>query len=86
MESSKDKYFQLLYKNKLPDIFHVIPELSYTQKLKIVQNLLQKYPPLIVEHALCEYDMYYIQNDRVNLEIIFSVLKGICERIKNSKL
>ncbi len=83
MENIKDKYYNLIYKNKIPDVFCNIPELSYTQKYNILNNLLQKYTSLCVSHALCEYEISYINNNRVNLEIIYSTLKKFCEILKN---
>jgi len=83
--NSKELYYNLLHKHKLPDVFRVIPEISYSQKYSILFNLLQKYSSLCVEHALCEYEIHYIQTNKINLEILYSTLKGICERLKHNK-
>lgn len=77
----RDKYYSYLREHNLPDVLHDIPELSYSQKLKILERVRSDYDDIIVRLGLNQYHQNYIKKKRVRLEIISNTIKGICERI-----
>ena len=81
----RDKYHQLLLKHGLQDTLHLIPELSYSRKLTLLNDLLEHYESNIVNRALNEYERVYIKMDRVNLHAIKGFLLGLCGRCKVAK-
>jgi hypothetical protein len=77
----RDKYYNFLREHNLPDILHDIPEMSYSQKIKVIERLRADYVDGIVRLGLNQYHQNYIKKKRVRLDIIFNTLKGICERL-----
>ena len=77
----RDKYYNFLREHNLPDVLHDIPEMSYSQKIKVLERLRVDYVDEIVRLGLNQYHQNYIKKKRVRLDIISNTIKGICERL-----
>lgn len=75
----KKEYYNLISNNELIDIFSEIKELSYSKKLKILQNLLKLYDSSIINKAMIEYKEKYINNNKYNLHFLENTLKYLCK-------
>ena len=82
--SIRDKYINLIKENQINNIFEELTDLSYSKKIQILKNLLDKFNVDTINAALLNYFYNYIDIKRVNYVIIESVLKGICKRLKNT--
>lgn len=79
----RSKYVQFILDNKISDILSEIPELSYSQKWAILDELLEKYSEHVINIALYLYKKDYIDLNRVKILLIKNTLKNICERKRN---
>jgi hypothetical protein len=79
----RSKYIQFILDNKLSDILSEVYELSYSQKLLILEELLKKYSEHTINIALYVYKKEYIDLNRVKILLIKNTLKNICERKRN---
>lgn len=74
----KNEYYNCLISNKLSNVLIAIPEVSYSQKLKILQVLLSKYDRKIVEIAFNEYKQKFIDCNRIQIPMIMIELNKLC--------
>jgi len=79
----RDAYYILLQKYHIQDTLGRISTLSYSRKTAILVNLLSDYIPSIINMALNDYEVRYINIHRVDLKIIQNVLKGLCKKYKS---
>jgi len=75
-------YYNFIREQNINDILSNIIEISYSQKLKLLQNLQKNFSTKLICMALNEYDMKYIRKNRIQLNILYNTLKGICQRYK----
>lgn len=75
----RKEYFDLLIKNNLPNTLGEIQELAYSKKIKIIEELLNKFELRKVKIALNMYKQNYIDIGRVDLMLIKNILKGLCK-------
>jgi hypothetical protein len=76
----RNNYIQFILDNKIADILSEIPELSYSQKWAILNELIEKYSIEQINIALYVYKKQYIDLNRVKIFLIKNTLKNICER------
>lgn len=76
----RDQYIQFILDNKISDILSGIIELSFSQKMFILQELLERYSVNAINIALYIYKKDYIDLKRVKLMLIRNTLKNLCER------
>jgi len=76
----KKDYYKLLIEKNLIDVFRDIPELSFSFKRKILENLLSKYNSYIVNLALLDYEEKYIRQNRVNFNKLKNTLIYLCKK------
>jgi len=79
----RSKYIQFILDNKIADILSEIPELSYSQKWAILNELIDCYSTEQINIALYIYKKDYIDLNRVRILLIKNTLKNICERKQN---
>lgn len=77
----RNEYYNLIKYYGIQDTLFLIENLSYSQKHKIVSNLLKKYNSHTINRALCCYEFEYIKSERVRTMLIENTLKNICNRI-----
>jgi len=76
----REEYFNLIQKEKLPDIFSSIFEMKYSLKYNTIKEVLDKYTNKVVTNALFEYQRDYIDLNRVNLSLIKNHIKYLCKK------
>ena len=80
----RNKYIQFIIDNSIADILSEIYELSYSQKLIILENLLEKYPVEEINIALYIYKKNYIDLNRVRILLIKNTLITIMRNNGNN--
>ena len=80
--NSREQYYKYISEKKLSDILSLILELSYSQKLKILQSLETEYDTTIINQALVYFQKKYIDIHRVNFNCIDKTLLCLCRVIK----
>lgn len=81
----KKLYYDFIKEFNISDILNNIEILSYSQKLKILKNLLTKYSVDNINMSLNDYYLNYIKLNRIDNNRILNTLKGMCERRNNKK-
>ena len=76
----RNNYIQFILDNKIADILSEIPELSYSQKWAILNELIDCYSIEQINIALYVYKKDYVDLNRVRILLIKNTLKNICER------
>jgi hypothetical protein len=79
----RDTYYKILTKFGIQDTLSEIQNLSYSRKTSILLLLLNYYDASIVNMALNDYKVRYINIHRVDLHIIQKILTGLCTKYKN---
>ena len=79
----RNNYIQFILDNKIADTLSEIPELSYSQKWAILNELIEKYSIEQINIALYVYKKDYVDLNRVRILLIKNTLKNICERKQN---
>ncbi|MCP4650337.1 MAG: hypothetical protein GY853_09710 [PVC group bacterium] len=78
----KNRYYNIISEEKLPEVFVEITELSYTKKIEIILELLTKYDSTVVSNSLQEYKREYIDLKRVNIGRIKNQLMYLCKKFE----
>lgn len=78
----REQYNNLIREKGISNILSYIEDISYSQKLKILNKLLDLYSIEVINISLEEYYIQYILLNRVDNNRIFNTIKGICERRK----
>lgn len=82
----RDKYFNFIKENKILDILSEIEEMSYSIKLRILEELSKKYNVQEINYALYYYNKRYIKENRIDLIKLKNTLKYLCKEGKNASI
>lgn len=82
----RKEYYKLLNKNELLDILHNIDELAYSKKYKIIEALVEKFDPSIINLALIKYQDSYMSINKYNLSFIKNTLIYLCKKEKENEM
>jgi hypothetical protein len=74
----RNEYFILIKDNKLADVLSLIPDLPYSSKTRVLEELLKSYPAEQVNKALYAYKAHYIDSNRVQIFKLKNTLKYFC--------
>ena len=78
----RDNYYKFLNKTGIINFLDNIEELSYSKKLKILEELNKEFKAEEINKALVMYKKRYIDIGRVNLMSMKNILKGMCKIFK----
>ena len=81
----REQYYDFLLLYGINDTLSYIDELSYSDKIKILQKLLNDFEPSFICKSLNLYYINYIVHNRVRINLIYNTLKGICQRLKETE-
>lgn len=81
----RQQYYEFLLLYGINDTLSYIDELSYSDKMKILQKLLNEFEPPLICKSLNLYYINYIACNRVQINLIYNTLKGICQRTKETE-
>ena len=82
----RHQYFSIIKEKNLPNVLGIIPEISYSKKLKILTDLLGRFDEYDVKIALNLYKQNYIDLHRVQILYLKNVLVSLCNDYKTKKL
>jgi hypothetical protein len=77
----RDQYNNLIKEKGISNILFYLTDLPYSQKLSILNKLLDKYSVELLNVSLEEFYMRYILLNRIDNNRILNTLKGICNRL-----
>ena len=76
----RNEYYKFLSENKISDMMVHIPELSYSQKLRILTSLKENHTNEQINSALNKYEINYVRLNRVDTKKLLNTLKGMIVR------
>ena len=76
----KEKYYELLKQYGIADTLILLSELSYTRKFNLIEFLIKSYTPITINKALNDYQIKYININRVELRMMKGILIGFCKK------
>ena len=76
----KEKYYELLKLYGIADTLILLSELSYTRKFNLIEFLIKSYTPITINKALNDYQIKYININRVELRMMKGILIGFCKK------
>ena len=86
--TSREQYFDLLKKHRLLDTLSLLDQLSYSEKLRIIENILfddkgqKQFSSTEINLALQNYELNYIRVHRVNIRALKNTLYGLCKMFR----
>lgn len=78
----RTEYYQYIQNNNIADILSLILDLSFTEKHRILENILKEYTSEECNQALIYYQKKYIELHRVNYNCIDKTLLCLCKLIR----
>jgi hypothetical protein len=78
--SSKQEYYKLLFENSLMNYLDLIEQLSYTQKLNLVKNILKNHSSRSLNLALQDLKGRYIDLGRIQIPMLKNLLIGLVKK------
>ena len=76
----RNEYYKFLSENKISDMMIHIPELSYSQKLRVLTSLKENHTNEQINSALNKYEINYVRLNRVDIKKLLNTLKGMIVR------
>jgi IS1 family transposase len=74
------EYKKFIKENNIEDVLSFLNYMTYSSRLRLLQNLMQNFKVEIINMALREYYISYIQLERDNRMVIKNILKGLCNK------
>lgn len=74
----RSRYYDLINSHKLEEKLSYIPDIPYSKKYEIIEELLKRYDTSTINRALYNYDQRYIKTHRVISYLTKNVLIGLC--------
>jgi hypothetical protein len=79
----REQYYHFILDHHLSDTLIEVPEISFSLKISILDELLSLYSKQVINIALYNYKQNYIDLNRVKIVLLRNTLKNLCERIQN---
>jgi len=77
----RDQYFSIIKEKDLPNVLGCILELSYSNKLKILKELLDRFNLQDLKIALNLYKQNYIDLNRTQILYLKNVIISLCKNV-----